>query len=231
MRKSSKVGGLAAATLGLALVAAPFAQASPATPKIIGGEPASDVSYGAQVYVDGQFNCSGSVIAPEWVLTAQHCDGQGLSVKVGSLKLGEGEDAKVEQSTKAPGGDLLLLHLDHAVKAQPVQLGDKDPAKGDQNKIYGWGREEGSGPPAPALKVATVEVTGQSQDAFDGPAIASKGVDGASWHGDSGGPQIADGKQVGVCSTGENSGSDKNGTQNYASVANSRDWIKQTAGV
>jgi hypothetical protein len=34
-----------------------------------------------------------------------------------------------------------------------------------------------------------------------------------------------------VCSTGENSGSDKNGTQNYASVAASRDWIKQTAGV
>ncbi|WP_232791532.1 trypsin-like serine protease, partial [Amycolatopsis sp. M39] len=68
-------------------------------------------------------------------------------------------------------------------------------------------------------------------DAFNGKAIASKGVTGSSWHGDSGGPQLADGVQVGVCSTGENSGSDEHGTQNYASVAGSRDWIKQTAGV
>jgi hypothetical protein len=42
---------------------------------------------------------------------------------------------------------------------------------------------------------------------------------------------MAGGVQVGVCSTGENSGSDPNGTQNYASVASSRDWIQQTAGV
>lgn len=230
MRKTSRIGGLAAAVAGLALTAASVTQAQ-ANPKIIGGSPAKDVSYGAQVYSGGEFNCSGSVIADEWVLTAQHCDGDGLSVKVGSLKLGEGEDAKVTESTKAPKGDLLLLHLDHKVKAKPVQLGDKDPAKGDKNQIFGWGREEGNGPPAPALKTATVEVTGESTDAFEGKAIASKGVDGASWHGDSGGPQIADGKQVGVCSTGENDGSNPNGTQNYASVATSRDWIKQTAGV
>jgi hypothetical protein len=38
------------------------------------------------------------------------------------------------------------------------------------------------------------------------------------------------GVQVGFCSTGQNSGSDTTGTQNYAGVANSRAWIRETAG-
>lgn len=67
--------------------------------------------------------------------------------------------------------------------------------------------------------------------AFGGEAIASVGVNGSAWHGDSGGPQLSGGVQVGVCSTGENSGTNPKGTQNYASVASSRTWIRTTAGV
>ncbi|MBB4685117.1 S1 family peptidase [Amycolatopsis jiangsuensis] len=222
----------AAAALGVG-VAAPAS----AGPLIIGGDTVDSAPWGAQVFWDDQteyggFECSGTIIDAQWVLTAQHCLNEpGMHVKVGDVALGQGTEVAVDQQEASPNGDIALLHLESAVDTTFMKLADADPDEGATNQIYGWGRTEGNSPPSDTLKTADVEVTGSSTDAFNGKAIASKGVTGASWHGDSGGPQLADGVQVGVCSTGENSGSDKNGTQNYASVASSRDWIKQTAGV
>jgi secreted trypsin-like serine protease len=225
---------LAGVVLAAGLIAAPVARASAAHPNIIGGSTASDAPWGAQVYWNSRgFECSGSIIAAQWVLTARHClaTSGGMYVRVGSLNLGQGTGVTVDRTEAAPNGDILLLHLASSVDATHVTLGGADPAIGDTNQIYGWGRTQGSNPPSPVLKTANVQVTGTGTDAFGGPAISSQGVDGSAWHGDSGGPEMAGGAQVGVCSTGENSGSDVNGTQDYASVANSRDWIQQTAGV
>jgi len=81
------------------------------------------------------------------------------------------------------------------------------------------------------LKTANVQVTGRSTDAYGGRAIASRGINGAAWHGDSGGPEVSGGLQVGVASTAGNSGSNPQGVQNYASIAASRSWIRSTTGV
>ncbi|GAB3910077.1 trypsin-like serine protease [Kibdelosporangium lantanae] len=228
MRKFISAAVVAVATTALA---APAATADDAVPMIIGGGTASSAPWGAQVYVGGQFNCSGTIIAAEWVLTARHCSGSSMSVQVGNVNLGQGTESDVDKTATSPNGDILLLHLSTSIETTYMKLGSADPETGSRNSIYGWGRPKDNDPASPVLKTATVEVTGSSTDAFGGQAIASKGVDGAAWHGDSGGPQIAYGVQVGVCSTGENSGHDPNGTQNYASVAASRDFIKQTAGV
>ncbi|MFF0148131.1 trypsin [Amycolatopsis sulphurea] len=223
----------AAAALGLG-VSAPAAADEP---MIIGGTTVDSAPWGAQVFWDDQteyggFACSGTIVASQWVLTAQHClNKPGMHVKVGDVALGKGKEVAVDQQQASPNGDIALLHLKSAVDTTFMKLADADPDNGATNQIYGWGRVQGNSPPSDTLKTADVKVTGDSTDAFDGKAIASKGVTGSSWHGDSGGPQLSDGVQVGVCSTGVNSGSDKNGTQNYASVANSRDWIKKTAGV
>ena len=99
------------------------------------------------------------------------------------------------------------------------------------NQIFGWGRTLNQNPPSPVLKTANVRVTGTSSDAFGGRAIASHGINGAAWHGDSGGPEVFNGLEVGVASTAGNSGSNPQGVQNYASVASNRSWIRQTAGV
>jgi secreted trypsin-like serine protease len=82
------------------------------------------------------------------------------------------------------------------------------------------------------LKVANVQVTGQSTDAYGGRAIQSVGINGSAWKGDSGGPELAGGVQVGVASTVQNQdGSNTRGTNNYGSVASSRSWIRTTSGV
>lgn len=227
---------------GLVLVAAAIAAtatvgAEAATPLIIGGTTVSSAPWGAQVYWDddtgsGGFECSGTIIAPQWVLTAQHClNSSGMHVKVGSVTLGQGVDADVDKQYASPDGDIALLHLATTVSTTYVQLADSDPATESTNQIYGWGRTQGANPPSSTLKTADVRVTGTSTDAYGGPAIASRGVTGSSWHGDSGGPELANGKQVGVCSTGDNTGYQTNGTQDYAKVSASRSWIRQTAGV
>jgi secreted trypsin-like serine protease len=237
MRKSVVSAAIAGAALAAGLVAAPVAQATVASPNIIGGDAAGDAPWGAQIYwtnsgpADG-FECSGTIIAARWVLTAQHCqNASGMYVLVGSLNLGQGTKATVDEQYTSPNGDIALLHLSTAVSTTYMKLGSADPAKGSTNQIYGWGRTQGANPPSPVLKTANVRVTGSSTDAYGGKAIASEGVNGAAWHGDSGGPQVAGGVQVGVCSTGENSGSDTHGTQDYASVASSRTFIKNTSGV
>jgi len=77
------------------------------------------------------------------------------------------------------------------------------------------------------LKTATVRVTTtNARDAYGGRAIGSTRISGNAWRGDSGGPQVYNGAQVGVASTA-------NGTsaQYYGSVAYNRAWIQSVAGV
>ncbi|RZQ64653.1 S1 family peptidase [Amycolatopsis suaedae] len=221
----------ATATLALTLLGAGTAGAG-VQPNIVGGGTAPSVPWGAQVYVSGSFNCSGTIIAPQWVLTAEHCLGSSMSVRVGSNNLGSGTHVTVDQQRVSPVGDVALLHLTRAVNTTYITLGNADPAVGSTNQIYGWGRTTPTGPASPVLKTANVQVTGRSVDAYGGPAIQSRGINGAAWKGDSGGPQISGGRQVGVASTVQNQGgSNPNGTNNYASVASSRSWIKQVSGV
>jgi secreted trypsin-like serine protease len=244
MRRASRAGRrrttttFTAATAALAVVSAVAAsRAHAAGPYIIGGSTASSGSWGAQVYWNdvrayGGFQCSGTVIASRWVLTARHClNAPGMHVLVGNVKLGAGTPADVDRQLASPRGDIALLHLSGSVGTTSMKLADADPPTGSTGQIYGWGRTRGSSPPASTLKTANVRVTGTGIDAFGGQAISSEGIDGAAWQGDSGGPEVYKGFQVGVCSTGDNSGSDPSGTQNYASVASSRTWIRSTAGV
>jgi secreted trypsin-like serine protease len=236
-------GAVSIAALALTLGAGPIAGAAVPTgvqPNIVGGGTAPTVSWGTQVYVntpgrafDG-FNCSGTVIAARWVMTAHHCldtDGSGMRVKVGSNAFGGGTQVAVDQKQISPNGDIALLHLAQPVGAGPIALGSADPAAGTTNQLYGWGRTTPTGPPATSLTVANVQVTGQSADAYGGQAIQSVGINGSAWKGDSGGPEISGGVQVGVASTVQNQdGTDRWGTNNYASVAASRSWIRTTAG-
>ncbi|UJW30172.1 DUF1986 domain-containing protein [Saccharothrix sp. AJ9571] len=222
----------ATATLAMTLLAGGTATAGGAQPDIVGGGTAPSVPWGAQVYVNGSFNCSGTIIAARWVLTAEHCLGSSMSVRVGSNTLGAGTQVSVDQQRVSPVGDVALLHLTRAVNTTYITLGNADPAVGSTNQIYGWGRTTPTGPASSVLKTANVQVTGRSTDAYGGPAIQSRGINGAAWKGDSGGPQVSGGRQVGVASTVQNQGgSNPTGTNNYASVASSRSWISQTAGV
>jgi len=234
MRKSRALAAVlgTVAALGLAMSGQATAQ-----PDIIGGGTVSSAPWGAQIYWDNVttfngFECSGTIIAAQWVLTAQHClNSAGMHVRVGNVNLGQGTLVAVDRKVPSTVGDMGLLHLTSPVSTTYMTLASSNPPVGATNQIYGWGRTLNQSPPSSVLKTANVQVTGTSRDARNGQAIASRGINGSAWHGDSGGPELYNGQQVGVCSTGSNSGSNPQGTQNYASITANRSWIRSTAGV
>ncbi|MEH1123833.1 S1 family peptidase [Micromonospora sp. CPCC 206061] len=218
----------ALATAAAAAVAAPSAAvAADVEPYIIGGSTVSSAPWAAAVFSGGSFTCSGTIIAPNWVLTARHCVSGSMSVRVGSVLRSSGG---VTRTVSASYGryDLALMRLSSSVSTSYVTLASSDPPVGSTNSIYGWGMTCYSGCGASSqLKTASVRVTSTSvSDAYGGRAIRSTAINGNAWRGDSGGPEFYNGAQVGVASTA-------NGVniQNYGSVAFNRDWIRSTAGV
>jgi secreted trypsin-like serine protease len=198
---------LAAAALSL-LAVVPSASAAPATadggvtPYIIGGGYASNAPWAARLFSNGRQTCSATIIAPTWILTAKHCvSGGGLSFRIGSL----------DQT--------------YARLGQPGSV-----TVGQNVQVYGWGATSRCGSEincqSQYLKVANVTVTGGCTDAYGGNAICARRGDGITAGGDSGGPMMAGGAQVGVAST-----SDRQTTTAYTNVTRYRSWIQSIAGV
>jgi secreted trypsin-like serine protease len=216
---------LAGAAAAAVFVAPPTANAGPPSTTIIGGGTVSSAPWSAQIYRSGSFTCSGSIIAAQWVLTARHCTGGAMTVRVGSVTRGAGTLANV--AAVSSRFDLALLRLDRSISTSYMPLATANPPTNSVNSIYGWGMTCRTGCGASTvLKTATVRVTGLSTDAFGGQALASVRVNGNAWRGDSGGPQVYQGRQVGVAST-----ADGVTRQFYGSVAFNRSWIQSVSGV
>lgn len=225
----------AALAVALALPTA-TAQAAPAptptsggfSPNIIGGQLISSAPWAAAVFRNGSFTCSGTIIAPTWVMTARHCVGGAMAVRVGSVfRSSGGTVANVLSAPVSPFGDIALLRLDRSINTSFSPLASSNPPVNSTNSIFGWGQTSQTAPPSQQLKGATVRVVStNSSDAFGGQAIQSRGISGVAWRGDSGGPEFFNGLQVGVASTANSTTS-----QWYASVAFNRNWIRSVSGV
>ena len=136
------------------------------TPKIIDGRLADNAPWAARLFVDGQENCSATIIAPTWILTAQHCvANQGTyTFHIGSLDQTQGESATGVNIQTNPSADLALVELDHAVTATYSPLGNADAVSvGQTVQVYGWGATCTDRPEiecqSQMLKVADVGVT------------------------------------------------------------------------
>ncbi|MER5770856.1 S1 family peptidase [Streptomyces sp. NPDC001985] len=200
---------------------------------IIGGGYASNAPWAARLFSNGRQTCSASIIAPTWILTAKHCvTGGGLSFRIGSLdQTSGGISANASAVHNHSSSDLSLVKLDRSVTATYARLGQPGSVSVNQTvQVYGWGATSQCGSEINCqsryLKVANVIVSGACRDAYNGTAICARRGDGITAGGDSGGPMMANGIQVGVAST-----SDRQTITAYTNVTAYRSWIQSLAGV
>ncbi|GGP96600.1 trypsin-like serine protease [Streptomyces roseolilacinus] len=156
------------------------------------------------------YRCSGSVVGPIKVLTAAHCFKPGVDytdfyVLVGHTEKGKGHRIRVGNVNKHK--DLAVASLTADVRRHSevhhVALNTRiEPAHGEYAHVQGWGRTCLTCRGSLQLKQARVRVVDYGTDLAGGPAYRVFGSpkNGALREGDSGGPMLWNGRQVGVVS-------------------------------
>jgi secreted trypsin-like serine protease len=167
-----------------------------ATPSgaVVGGQDASPGEYPAVAEITfGPFLCTGTLIAPTWVLSAGHCssvtDGVVatpiswptalIDVRIGSVEPGEGERVPVSRVEMHPdylltwGYDVSLLKLSRESVNEPSKVAgaaERDLWEpGDLETIVGWGATEEGGDLPDRLQEGEVPITTDPfcADAYD----------------------------------------------------------------
>ncbi|CAI6334353.1 unnamed protein product [Periconia digitata] len=201
--------------------------------QIVGGMPAAAGDFPSIIafYYEGLFNCGGSLLNANTVLTAAHCVvnrvASGMTIRVGSLsKETGGIVANVSSFKMHPGyvtatqdNDVAILKLSTDI-AQSASISyaklaptNFDPTPGALLTVAGWGLTKPSGDFSPVLLKVDVPVVSraQCQTSYRGQLVsenmicagfAQGGKDSCS--SDSGGPLVDSSKTViGVVSWGQ----------------------------
>ncbi|XP_075393369.1 kallikrein-15 [Tenrec ecaudatus] len=124
--------------------------------KLLKGEECAPHSQPWQValFEKGRFNCGASLISPQWVLSAAHCQSRSIRVRLGEHNLRKHEGPEqlrvVSRIIAHPGheahshrNDIMLLKLTRPVRftrhVRPVPLPWRCPDPGQACVVSGWG--------------------------------------------------------------------------------------------
>jgi hypothetical protein len=198
------------------------------------------------VWLAGGGFCSGSLVAPNAVLTAGHCvaspiesfaTGAGQATSevgpepVGKLVAHAVIDQVAHPSYSPRGGcpnrtfDVGLVRLARPISSiQPLALGAEAPRLRADCRAVGYGmHHQGAQVTVEQKRLATEAV-----EAIDPTALLVKAKTGIVDHGDSGGPLLCGGRIVGTTSCGTDGAYPDHHEAYYARTDNVRDWVART---
>ena len=169
--------------VSVATVAMLGAAAAPSS-AVVGGTNASPGEYPAVAEITfGPFLCTGTLVTPDWVLSAGHCGSvtgaavaspaswpaQLINVRIGGVTQSDGEQRSVSQVVVHPdylltsGYDISLLKLTQSSTMAPTQVaggGERSIwTPGTLETIVGWGVTEEDGDQPDNLQEARVPIT------------------------------------------------------------------------
>jgi hypothetical protein len=177
---------------------------------------------GQVVLGDGSF-CSGTLIAPSYVLTAAHCAGSGMVFKTGTDS-SNFVSHTVDQQLAHPTLDLLIVHLASPIAGiSPIEF--NDGALPPINQVctgVGFGiHDENNVETAGIKRSATEQVTSASAS-----VIVVDMVSGIADHGDSGGPLLCSNKIAAVVHNHTDGVWPQHVVENYTTIDPA--WIAST---
>lgn len=161
--------------------------------------------------------CTGTLVAPGWVLTTGHCFHDAHRTRVSgkvpyptTVTLGLVDEAtesgvarKATEVLQAKENDVALVRLDTPVSTvTPLKVSRAVPKVGRQLTLAGWGSLTGTNPaPATRMQQGTVAVAKVDQTTLGVRGAAPEITTSACTY-DSGAPYFADGELVAVEATG-----------------------------
>lgn len=266
-----KLSGVLACAFVLAFASAQSAAASNGpTADVVGGSAVANISSWPYIVAissstdiasltNGQF-CDGTLIAPQWVVTAGHCnDPAGGAdpkyVMIGSTDLSDSaaQVIAVDAAYSNPGfintsktieNDIALLHLASApndaasIAAPRATSSSDDPPVGASVRLAGWGAVDTDAQQYPLnLQETTLSVLNLStcQNTYGSSTVFSSNICATgsgtdACSGDSGGPLVYNGKLVGIVSFGAASGCATGVPSVFTRVSSFNSWISSYVG-